>query len=201
MNPTQKKLLTELVMLRLAARGLIRAIRLARENIGRFESNRDLARAVCDAEIERASVEILQECREQLIEYRSHLVEIGHHFARLSREVNEHLPRELWLEALEVNRSEWGKAEMLEFGDSPLNVVAVLHLENSATQDDGPESRPLAWCCQMALMNRMQTSSKLDRALHEAANEHFGGIFGEYRERSPLERMGIPASMIQGGDE
>ena len=200
MNPTQKKLLTELVMLRLAARGWIRAIRLARENIGRFESNRDLARAAGDAEIDRASVESLQECRERLIECRSNLVEIGRHFVILSKEASEHLPRELWLEALEVNRSEWCKAAMLDFGDSPLNVVAVLRLENSATQDDGPESRPLAWCCQMELMNAMKTSSKLDRALHEAANEHFGGIFGEYRERSPLERMGIPASMLQGGD-
>ena len=112
----------------------------------------------------------------------------------LSREVNEHLPREAWLEALSVNRSEWDSEDMRQHGDSPINVVFVLRLENSATQDDGMESRPLAWCCQMALMNAMKTSDKMDRAIHEAGNE----CFGEYRERSPLERMGIPPSMIQG---
>ena len=141
----------------------------------------------------------LQESRERLTEYRFYLVEVGQHFAGLSREVNDHLPREAWLEALSVNRAEWETDDMHEHGGSPLNVVAVLRLENSATKDDGLQSRPLAWCCQMALMNAMQTSSKLDRAIHEAGNEFFGGAFGEYRERSPLERMGIPASMIQGG--
>ena len=44
----------------------------------------------------------------------------------------------------------------------------------------------------------MQTSDKLDRAIHEATSEFFGGAFGEYRERSPLERMGIPAGMTGG---
>ena len=200
MTPTQKKLLAELVTLRHAARGWVRVNRMTRDNMGLFKVNRDLAMACGDAEIERISSERLQECRERLIEYRSQLVEIGRYFNRLSREVNEHLPREAWLEALSVNRSEWGTDDMLEHGNSPLNVVAVLRLENSATKDDGPQSRPLAWCCQMAMMNRLQTSEEFARDVHDITNEQFGGVFGEYRERSPLERMGIPASMIQGSD-
>lgn len=200
MTPTQKKLLAELVTLRHAARGWVRVNRLVRDNIKRFEVNRDLALACGDSEVEQDSRRLIQESRERLIEYRSRLVEVGQHFNRLSREISEHLPRETWLEALSVNRAEWETESMREHGDSPLNVVAVLRLENSATRDDDIAMRPLAWCCQMALMNAMQTSDKLDRAIHEASNEFFGGAFGEYRGRSPLERMGIPASMIQGGE-
>ena len=201
MTPTQKKLLAELAKLRFAARNWVRVNRMTRDNIAGFERKRDVARAASDAGMERIVSQYLQESRERLTEYRFYLVEVGQHFAGLSREVNDHLPRETWLEALSVNRAEWDTESMREHGDSPLNVVAVLRLENSATKDEGPESRPLAWCCQMALMNAMQTSSKMDRAIHEASNEFFGGAFGEYRERSPLERMGIPASMIERGDE
>lgn len=201
LSPTQKKLLAELVTLRHAARGWVRVNRMTRDNVGLFEVNRDLAMACGDAEIERISSERLQGCRERLIEYRFYLVEVGRYFNQLSREINEHLPRELWLEALSVNRAEWDTDDMREYGDSPLNVVAVLRLENSATRDDDIAMRPLAWCCQMAMMNAMKTSDKLDRAVHEATNEFSGGVFGGYRERSPLERMGIPASMIQGGYE
>lgn len=200
LNTTQKKLLAELVALRHAARGWVRVNRMTRDNIAGFERKRDLAMACGDAEAERISSECLQGCRERLIEYRSYLVEIGHHFNRLSHEISEQLPREAWLEALSVNRAEWETESMRQHGGTPINVVAVLRLENSATRDDDIAMRPLAWCCQMALMNAMQTSSKMDRAIHEASNEFFGGAFGEYRERSPLERMGIPASMIQGGE-
>lgn len=201
MNPTQKKLLAELVTLRHAARGWVRVNRLVRDNIKRFEVNRDLALACGDSEVEQDSRRLIQESRERLIEYRSRLVEVGQHFNWLSREINEHLPRDTWLEALSVNRAEWETDDMREYGDSPLNVVFTLRLECSATKDEGSESRPLARCCQMAMMNAMKTSSKLDRAIHEASNEFFGGAFGEYRERSPLERMGIPATMIQGGEQ
>ena len=200
LNPTQKMLMLELMTLRLAARGWVRVNRLVRSNIKRFEANRDLAMACGDMEVKRISSERLQECREWLIEYRTQMIEIGQHFVRLSCEINEHLPREAWLEALSVNRAEWDTESMRKHGDTPLNVVAVLRLENSATRDDDIAMRPLAWCCQMALMNAMQTSDKLDRAVHEMTNEVFGGAFGEYRERSPLERMGIPATLIQGGD-
>lgn len=199
LNPTQKRLRADLVALRLSARGWVRVNRLTRDNMKRYEVLRDLAMACGNTEMERDYRELIQECRELLIDYRSYLVEIGRHFNWLSREVGEHLPREVWLEALSVNRAEWDTPDMREYGDSPINVVAVLRLENSATRDAGPESRPLAWCCGRAMMNAMQTSSKLDRAIHEAGNEFFGGAFGEYRERSPLERMGIPASMIREG--
>lgn len=201
MNTTQKKLLAELVTLRHAARGWVRNNRLTRDSIKLFEVNRDLAMACGDAESERISSEHLQECRERLIQYRSYLVEIGRYFNRLSCEINERLPREAWLEALSVNRAEWETDDMRQYGDSPLNVVAVLRLENSATRDDDIAMRPLAWCCQMAMMNRLQTSEEFARDVHDITNEQFGGVFGEYRERSPLERMGIPASMIERGDE
>ena len=173
---------------------------MTQDNIAGFERKRDVARAASDAGMERIVSQYLQESRERLTEYRFYLIEIGQHFVMLSREINDHLPREAWLEALSVNRSEWETESMRQHGGTPMNVVAVLRLENSATRDDDIAMRPLAWCCQMALMNAMQTSNKLDRAIHEASNEFFGGAFGEYRERSPLERMGIPATMIQGGE-
>ncbi|WP_442763053.1 hypothetical protein [Malikia spinosa] len=200
MTPTQKKLLAELAKLRFAARNWVRVNRMTQDNIAGFERKRDVARAASDAGMERIVSQYLQESRERLTEYRFYLIEIGQHFVMLSREINDHLPREAWLEALSVNRSEWETESMRQHGGTPMNVVAVLRLENSATRDDDIAMRPLAWCCQMALMNAMQTSNKLDRAIHEASNEFFGGAFGEYRERSPLERMGIPATMIQGGE-
>ncbi len=200
MNTTQKKLLAELAKLRFAARNWVRVNRMTQDNIAGFERKRDVARAASDAGMERIVSQYLQESRERLTEYRFYLIEIGQHFVMLSREINDHLPREAWLEALSVNRSEWETESMRQHGGTPMNVVAVLRLENSATRDDDIAMRPLAWCCQMALMNAMQTSNKLDRAIHEASNEFFGGAFGEYRERSPLERMGIPATMIQGGE-
>lgn len=198
MNPTQKKLLGELVHLRHAARGWIRVNQLTRENITRFEANQVLGKALGDDKLEASSATSLQECRERLIQYRSRLVEIGRYFVHLSDQVNAHLPREVWLDALSVNRSEWDTDDMRKYGDSPMNVVAVLNLENSATKDDDILTRPLTWCCQMALMNAMKTSSTLAKVAHEAINEEFGGVFGEFRERSPLERMGIPASMLRG---
>ena len=200
LNPTQKKLLAELVNTRMAARRWIDVQRMTRDNIKTFERWRDVSRATGDKAHELRLLDGLQQSREWLIRYRSHLVEIGQHFVRLSREINDHLPREVWLEALSVNRAEWETESMRQHGGTPINVVAVLRLENSATRDDDIAMRPLAWCCQMALMNAMQTSSKMDRAIHEASNEFFGGAFGEYRERSPLERMGIPASMIERGE-
>lgn len=196
---TQKKLLSGLLQARHAARVLARVGRIGRDQIATYERKRDTAKACGDADAARFFDECRAEHRQLMLERRFHEVAIGRDFMQLSREINEHLPREAWLEALSVNRAEWETDDMREHGDSPLNVVFTLRLECSATKDEGSESRPLAWCCQMALMNAMKTSDKMDRAIHEAGNEFFGGAFGEYRERSPLERMGIPASMIQGG--
>ena len=201
LNATQKRLLAELVNTRMAARRWIDVQRMTRDNIATFERGRDVAKAIGDKAHEQRLLDGLQQSRERLIQYRSYLVEIGQHFVRLSHEISERLPREAWLEALSVNRAEWDTESMRQHGGNPLNVVAVLRLENSATKDDDIATRPLAWCCQMALMNAMQTSDKVDRAVHETTNEFFGGALGEYRERSSLERMGIPATMIQGGDE
>ena len=137
LNPTQKRLRADLVCLRMAARGWVRINRMTRDNMKRFEVNRDLAMACGNTEVEQDARARIQEFREQLIDYRSYLVEIGRRFNWLSREVNEHLPREAWLEALSVNRSEWETDDMRQHGNSPLNVVAVLRLENSATKDEG----------------------------------------------------------------
>jgi len=41
----------------------------------------------------------------------------------------------------------------------------------------------------MAFMNALQTNSKLDRAVHDGANEFFDGAFGEFRERPVMERL------------
>ena len=49
--------------------------------------------------------------------------------------------------------------------------------------------QPLKWCHTMAFMREMTTNPKLDRIIHDGANEFFGGVFGEYRERPLIERL------------
>lgn len=199
LNPNQKRLLGELVGIRHAARGWVMASRTVRNDIARLESKRDAAQAIGSKVLLEAIDDALTLHREQEMEIRFHIIQTGQEFMVLARRVRDELPRKVWLEALSVNRSEWETDLMRQHGDDPGFVVAVLHLENSATRDDSLEVRPLGWCIQMAMMNEMRTNSRFDRAVHEAGNRFFGGAFGEYRERSPLERLGVPAGMTGGG--
>lgn len=128
------------------------------------------------------------------VENKFALIEIGRTFVHVAADC-EKLPRGDWLRALNVNESEWFTPEMLEHGDRLHEVVAGLRLENSATPDTGPLSRPLACCFQMALYNAMKTDQRLAKAAHEAADEVFGGAitarFGEWQEPTTLQRLGV----------
>ncbi len=41
----------------------------------------------------------------------------------------------------------------------------------------------------MAMLNEMRTNEKFDQAVHDIANGHFDGAFGEYRERPVVQRL------------
>jgi hypothetical protein len=68
-------------------------------------------------------------------------------------------------------------------------MISVLDLENSATETDTIEDRPLKWCVLMAMMNAIKTHAGFDRAVHDITNETFKGAFGEYRPRPLTQRL------------
>ena len=82
---------------------------------------------------------------------------------------------------------------MRKYGEKSHRLICVLDLENSASTRKeewmGREMQPLKWCHTMAFMREMTTNPKLDRIIHDGANEFFGGAFGEYRERPLIERL------------
>lgn len=197
LNPTQRRLIQELVALRHAARSCLKARRMRRTMIPQYEAKASAIELLGDkatAQKIRACVEVL---KEDQLNSESGMVEIGQRLMSLSRDVGLlDVPREAWLNALNVNRAEWNSSEILEHGKDLICVVWALQLENSATKDDDIEHRPLEFCYTMAMLHGMKVNRTFDRAVHEITNEFFGGAFGEYQERSPLERMGVPAHMI-----
>lgn len=200
LDAMQHRMLAELVAIRHDARCWVKTYQKGRDSMKGLQARRDVLTACGQASAVEVIDSLMAEVREHQVTVNFHLIRVGRTFMEQAPVFADHLPRAAWLEALSVNRAEWDTDLMRQHGDDPGKVACVLGLENSATRDDGIEVRPLNWCYTMALMNAMKTSNKMDRAIHEASNEFFGGAFGEYRERSPLERMGIPAHMIQGGD-
>jgi hypothetical protein len=81
----------------------------------------------------------------------------------------------------------------LEDGERLHEVVAGLRLENSATPDTGPLSRPLAECFQMAHYNALKTDQRLAKKAHEQFNAMFGDRFGEWQEPTVMQRLGVSA--------
>ena len=197
LNPTQRHAIQELVALRHAARNCLKARRMRRTMIPQYEAKASAIELLGDkatAQKIRACVEVL---KEDQLNSESGMVEIGQRLLALSRAMKVlDVPREAWLNALSVNRAEWNSSNMLAYGQELVYVVAVLKLENSATKEDDIEIRPLHFCQTMAMLNEMKVNRAFDRAVHEAIKEFFGDAFGEYQERSPLERMGVPAHMI-----
>lgn len=197
LKPEQRHAIQELVALRHAARNCLKARSMRRTMIPQYEAKASTIELLGDkdtAQKIRACVEAL---KEDQLNSKSGMVEIGQRLMSLSHEIKLlDVPREAWLNAINVNRAEWNSSEMQEYGQELIHVVAVLQLENSATKDDDIEIRPLHFCQTIAMLNEMKVNRAFDRAVHEATKEFFGGVFGEYRERSPLERMGVPVHMI-----
>jgi hypothetical protein len=80
---------------------------------------------------------------------------------------------------------------MREYGHGILQVVGVLRLESSATNDGCSTSNPHYWCVQLAFMNRLTSDAEFAKSVHNEANEVFGGASCERREPSLLQRLGV----------
>lgn len=127
--------------------------------------------------------------KERLLDIRFGEIEIGQFLMPLCDALDAKVDRARVFDALNVNPAHRDTEEVRKYGDKTIHLISALDLENSATRDDDITIRPLKWCWTMAFMNLMQTNGKFDRTIHEAADEFFGGAFGQYRERPLTERL------------
>lgn len=171
------ELIKQLVYLRVGARRLLRSQRRLRE-----ASTRVAGQAAVTTPLKTGQDEALLQ-----IEFA--VIEIGRYLSPLCTALDTKATREAIFDALEVNASDRDSDLMRRYGDKTLHVISVLDLENSATRADDIDIKPLKWCQTMAFMNALGTNTKLDRIVHNAANEFFNGAFGEYRERPLMERL------------
>lgn len=181
------QLIKKLVALRLLARTYARSrecVRRTQEMIKKQradEHDNSPRAAYLDAQMLQA--------KEHMLNIKFAAIGVGQFTASLCAEIDKKVPRAAIFDALCVGLADRYSPEVQEYGISAIALIAVLHLENSATKSDAIEIQPLSWCCQMALMNAMQTKPKMDEAVHEAANQVFNDAFGEYRPRPLMERL------------
>lgn len=190
LTPDQQHAIKYLVEMRHAARRIIIGERSIERLIETTQDLIDSAKNSHDGESEAIFVNHMASVREHQLQARFHTIEIGNHLVGISSHFDD-IPREHWLRALSVNESEWHTESMQKYGKSVLNVVSVLDLENSATVDDSILVKPLKWCCTMAMMNATKTNAELGKLMHDKCNEILGGVFGEWKEPSVLERLGV----------
>lgn len=199
MNPThltegQRNVLGNLVAMRLVAKIQVRNEQIADKNIVILTKMLDAAIRNGDRHAEVTTKILLDQAKECRLEVKFKIIELGKEFVSLAHACDT-LPRAAWLRALSVNESEWHTENMQKYGGNVLNVVSVLDLENSATVDDGILFKPLKWCCTMAMMNATKTNPILGKLMHDECNKVFGGaldkVFGEWKEPSILERLGV----------
>ncbi|OUM01642.1 hypothetical protein [Variovorax sp. JS1663] len=183
-HETGEHLIKQLVALRLTARWLIhsrderRSLRAAWARV--LESNSG------DATAQRC----IAEHDERLVDLKFAEIEIGNYLMPLCAALDDaQVPRAAIFDALETNRADRDTDLVRQYGGKTSHLICVLDLENSATKDDDIAIRPLKWCHTMAFMHALQTNEKLDRVVHDEANDMFGGAFGEYRERPLMERL------------
>ena len=132
---------------------------------------------------------VIAALEENLLQFDFQEIEVGRYLASLCPELDKKASREAIFDAINANRAHRDTENVRKYGDKCSHLIFVLDLENSATEDDNLASKPLKWCHTMAFMNALQTSPKLDRVVHDGANEFFNGAFGEYRDRPLMERM------------
>lgn len=193
-SPTsqQKESLAHLIVIRYCAKKTIQTQKLIRHSIKLYGEIIDAAIHKGDLKAEAINKIDLAAAREKELEIRFQIIELGKAFVHVSAACEAALvPREDWLRALSVNESEWHTDDMRKHGDTIGHVVSVLDLENSATKDDDIVHKPLKWCCTMAMMNAMKANPQFGEFAHNACNELFNGAFGDYREPTILERLGV----------
>jgi xanthine dehydrogenase molybdopterin-binding subunit B len=192
LTPGQRDALAQLMSSRFCAKKMLQTKRLIQVSIELSERIIHNAIRFGDRKAEAIARIDLEATRENLIENKFKVIEFGRWFSTVCAVCEaQQLPREVWLRALSVNESEWGSDDMRQYGQSIMNVVTVLDLENSATKDDSIEYKPLKWCTTMAMMNATKTNPKLGEFMHDSLNEAFDGVFGEYKEPTILQRLGV----------
>jgi hypothetical protein len=190
MTASQKEALAMLIAIRHAARVQIGQYRRTLALIAELQHAKDCAIATGNGVLEMQRIAHLRAMQEVELEIKFDLIDIGETFINWSSRFDE-LPRAVWLEALCCNRSEWGSARTLKYGQNVLDAVTILKAENSASRGDMLVCKPLFWCIEMAMFNAMDTNPKVGKAMYEKCNETFGGVMGEWRESSLLSRLGV----------
>lgn len=184
---TAAQLIKQLVYLRHLARRNIMLKQMARDRIRQHEQDHTAAAENSTAQaIYSQAIAIL---KEQELDIGFQEIEIGKYLVHLCPALDGKASRESIFEAINTNKADRDTEDVRKYGDKCSKLIFVLDLENSATKDDDIVSKPLKWCHTMAFMNALQTNPKLDRIVHEEANEVFGGAFGEYQERPLTERL------------
>lgn len=185
-DETSADLIAQLIALRLMARRMLRTQDVGRAK--REEWKRIADRLPGTPEAGQAAAYIAQ-LDEYQLQMKFEIIQIGNYLMPLCAALDLNASPGTILDALEVNQADRDTDDMREYGSKAMHVIAVLDLENSATKDDDISTRPLKWCHTMAFMHALQTNEKLDRIVHDGANEFFNGAFGEYRERPLTERL------------
>lgn len=187
---TGDQLIKQLVYLRHSARRIIKALQAAGESRAHFERRRDNA---ADGSMKAEAIAELANLDERQLMLRSAEIEIGQYLFPLCDALDQKATREQIFDAINTNAADRDTDLVRKYGERSHRLICVLDLENSAsTRKDewtNTEMQPLKWCHTMAFMREMTTNPKLDRIIHDGANEFFGGVFGEYRERPLIERL------------
>jgi hypothetical protein len=184
---TGDQLIKQLVHLRYLARRVILNQRRGRMLLDEQKQIRD--RVPPHVPEGAMAVQMVATLEENQLQLNFMEIEIGKFLVHLCPALDQKVSREAIFDAINTNKADRATEAVRKYGDKASHLICVLDLENSATRDDGIEIRPLKWCHTMAFMNALKTSPKLDRIVHDGANEFFNGAFGEYRERPLMERL------------
>lgn len=145
--------------------------------------------------VQRASSEeLLEDVNEWLLNRQFDEIKTGQFLIALCSEIDRKgVSREAVFDVINTNVADRTRPDIKKYGDSTLSLIAVLDLENSASVrgDDwiNKTMQPLRWCWQRAFMNALDTNPRLGQAVHDVANEHFDGAFGEYRDDTLMARL------------
>lgn len=187
---TADQVIKQLVYLRHSARRIIKALEATVQSRAHFERRRDNA---ADGSMKAEAMAELANLDERRLMLRSAEIEIGQYLFPLCDALDQKATREQIFDAINTSPADRDTDLVRKYGQNSHRLICVLGLENSAStrKEDwtSPEMQPLKWCHTMAFMREMTTNPKLDRIIHDGANEFFGGAFGEYRERPLMERL------------
>ena len=184
---TPRELVQCLVLLRFAARTAITNSRRINEMLTEYRNRQEnLSPGLPEWTDAAHMVAALQE---DALNLKFREIEIGQQLVVLCSLLDKKVEREAVFDALNTNKADRDTDLVRKYGNKTSHLIAVLDLENSATKSDDIEIRPLKWCKTMAMLHAMQTNPALDQVIHDGANEFFGGVFGEYQERSLTDRL------------